>query len=91
MIDYDTEQIISAELALGENLLWSGRPPDGLRLTGRDLFMIPFSIMWGGFAIAWESLVVLKGAPLLFRLWGIPFVLIGLYIMSGSSTRKQNP
>lgn len=74
---------VERELSSGEKLLWSGQPRAGLRLRGSDALMIPFSILWCGFAIFWESMAFSKGAPFFFRLWGIPFVLVGLYIVFG--------
>jgi hypothetical protein len=74
---------IRPELASGEQLLWSGNPPTGIRLRGQDLFLIPFSLMWAGFAVFWEAMVLTKGAPLFFALWGIPFIAMGAYITVG--------
>jgi hypothetical protein len=75
--------LIRDRLIAGEKLLWSGQPRQGILFVASDALMIPFSLMWGGFAIFWEASVLTVKAPILFRLWGIPFVLIGLYLIVG--------
>jgi hypothetical protein len=73
----------------GERILWTGRP-DPARLIGRsDALLIPFSLMWGGGAIVWEGGVALTGAPLLFLLWGAPFVVVGQYFIWGRFLYKR--
>jgi hypothetical protein len=45
--------------------------------------MIPFSLFWSGVAVFWEHSVRQTNAPGFFKLWGIAFVLIGLYLVGG--------
>lgn len=73
----------------GERLLWSGRPDPGVWFTSADAFLIPFGVMWGGFAIFWETSVTSGGGPVFGMIWGTPFVAIGLYIVFGHFFYKR--
>ena len=91
MIDQDSLAAIKAELTRGETVLWSGRPSTSVVFHVEDAFLVPFSLMWGGFAIFWEMDVTghwgssssQAGPSVFMALWGIPFVLIGQYLIWG--------
>lgn len=81
-------QTFQPDLYKGERVAWAGQPDPRFRFSSGDLFLVPFSLLWGGFALVWEAGVLgfLGGkgpAPTLFAIWGIPFVLFGQYIIWG--------
>ena len=82
-MDFESEPGIVGQLDSGERLIWSGRPGGGLRVRRGDWFMIPFSLLWGGFAFFWEWMAIRQGAPLLARVWGGAFVLVGTHLVAG--------
>jgi len=71
---FELEQDLRTELGRHERLLWASRPYQGLLLRQSDTRSIPFSLFFLGFAI-WEYGAISSGAPLLFALFGVPFVL----------------
>jgi len=77
-----------------EQLLWHGTPDARVWFTSEDAFLIPFSLLWSGFAFSWEFGVVSSGGPGLAQLWGIPFMALGLYLVVGrffyKSYRKRH-
>ena len=82
-MDANPPLVMAKELGSSEKLLWSGRPQQRVLFRGSDAFLIPFSLLWCGFAVFWEASVIANETPFFFRLWGIPFVLVGLYMVFG--------
>ena len=71
-------------LGRGEKIVWQGRPDRKLIvLRSSDTFLIPFSLLWCGFAFFWEFTVLSTPDPFPFALFGLPFIAIGLYIVFG--------
>jgi hypothetical protein len=47
------------------------------------MIAVPFSLVWLGIALLWETGVQSSGAPGAFRLAGLPFVVVGVYLVAG--------
>jgi hypothetical protein len=81
-------QTFQPDLFKDEKVVWAGQPDARFHFSGGDVFLVPFSLLWGGFALVWEAGVLgffgSDGpAPTFFALWGIPFVLVGQYFIWG--------
>ena len=83
--------IISARLTRDERIIWTGRPNPSRLLAPADAYLVPFSLLWLGFALFWEVGVLAsilggegRGPEILFfPLFGLVFVLFGLYFAFG--------
>lgn len=93
-MEFYDQSVIEPELFPGESVLWTGQPETSVVFHTSDIFMIPFSLMWGGFALFWEAMVLNmfpgtsthssdKGISWFMALWGVPFILLGQYMIWG--------
>jgi len=93
MTTFVSLDLFSPELLPGEKIEWTGQPNRTVIFHKEDWGLIPFSLLWGGFAIFW--LLAASGIADIFTshpdrgfqwfgiIWGTPFVLIGQYIIWG--------
>jgi hypothetical protein len=87
-IDFETQQMAQAQLETGERLLWYGKPDPKRQLLG-SLFILLFGIPWTAFALFWTGAATgliwgdrELGWQSLFGLFGVPFVLVGLGMLT---------
>ena len=79
-------QSINTEVSSKEKLLWSGKPQLGPRLTARDLFIIPFSLLWCipvSAMFIGDGRALTQNAPFPFMLFPAIFLIVGIYLMFG--------
>ncbi len=72
---------VAGQLAPGEHVLWAGRSASGARFGPGDAFLIPFALFWTAFAVFW-TVMASSGAGV-FGLFGVPFILVGLFLLFG--------
>ena len=74
---------VRRQLLSGETIIWEGRPDGGFIFRPIEAFLVPFSLMWAGFAVFWNVTVWMTDANLAFKLFGLPFLIAALYITVG--------
>jgi hypothetical protein len=86
--------VFQSELISGERILWTGNPNPSKLLNSGDIFLIPFSALWWGFALFWETTVLFSVRPegfigIFFPVFGSFFVIIGFYFAIGRFIYKH--
>jgi len=85
-MDYEVYEKLRSDLISGENILWAGKPGSSLSSSKGSMFIILFGIFWLGFALFWEYMAILEyleSGVIIMSLFGIPFVIIGLFLVFG--------
>ena len=75
---------INGYLEENEYVLWRGQPEKKNRFSGVDKVLFPFALFWTAFALLLEGSVIMSGAPLMYCIFGAPFVLIGVLLLYNS-------
>ena len=91
VIDPHASSKMQRELLPGESLYWAGTPNPQVIFHTDDWYVVPFSLLWGGFAIFWEAGVLGYGwtgsrtgdSSTFMAIWGIPFIVVGQYMIWG--------
>jgi hypothetical protein len=87
---WDWETAAGSQLWLrpGEHVYWRGQPDSKKIIGSGDLFLVPFSLLWGGFAIFWE-IEATRAGFYFGSVFGLAFVCIGLYFIFGRFFYKR--
>jgi hypothetical protein len=85
VVDPQIERRFQADLLPGERVLWTGRPDASRLLNHTDVFLVPFSLLWGGFALAFfvEAMTGRVADGVITTIFGSFFALFGLYFIVG--------
>ncbi len=72
----------------GESLLWQGESQKGggAKANVGGSFMKFFAVFWLSFAIFWTVSAAVTGG--VFGLFGVPFILIGIFLLMGNGGKK---
>jgi hypothetical protein len=75
-------------LQFNEQTLWEGTPDPTVIFAKQDRILVPFSLLWTGFALFWETGASVAGwFP--GAIFGLVFVAVGLYMVIGRFFYKR--
>src|SRR5437899_10880259 len=96
MDDFSVRQRLQGELLSGERILWVGQPDPSILLSRADIFLVPFSVMWGGFALVFAGIIVAglvakggSGGLVCPLVWPLPFLVVGQSMLWGRFVHKR--
>lgn len=88
----DTHSELNHYMESDEQLIWTGKPKSGIIFRPIDIVLIPFSLIWSGFAVFW--FIVVARFSVFGALFALPFILVGLILVFGrflfDSKRRKN-
>ena len=73
----------------GEQLLWHGKPDPAVWFTPADLYVIPITVLWCGFAIFWDVGPWRAGVPVAFYDVADPEPMLAALDQAGESQAKS--
>lgn len=90
-IDSRAAMKVQPEMISGEKVYWAAMPDPGVIFHSDDWAAIPFTLVWTGFFVFWEGNALGYwggtsqggGSDLFMALWGIPFLILGNYMVWG--------
>lgn len=100
MSNVQHQALFQSDLLKDEKIMWSGRPEVSADFTKADIFLIPFSLVWGGFILVWFGSVIsihlrntddlgISGASIMFFVIGTVFSFLGVYFVVGRYIYKR--
>ena len=83
---FDLKFEVKHYLDTNEDVLWCDKPVKKLVFTSADIFTTLFGVVWLSFSVFWIvsayfAIEASDGSFKLFPLFGVPFVLVGLYLL----------
>lgn len=89
-MEYESEfGFVNQYLTGDEYILWKGKPEKGGSFSPQNIGLLVFSIFWLGFSLFWESAIFSSDAPFIMKLFGLPFIAIGVYLLYNSLFRSK--
>jgi len=90
-IDPRAAMKVQTEMVSAEKVYWAGMPNPRVIFHSDDWAAIPFTLIWTAFFVFWEAAALgiwgrasrWEGTDLFMALWGIPFLIVGNYMVWG--------
>lgn len=86
----DPRALASEQLRSGEHLLWVGQSDPRRLFTGRDGYLIPFSLLWFGVVTTQMIPGTMADGPSFVWVLSVVFAVIGLHMLVGRFLVKRH-